>query len=71
MHDTKFPVGDFRNDYFRGTRKIDVQERVNHIWNDVKDTVDSRLEAALRYIISFGAVTTVIPGMRSEKKFIG
>ena len=70
MHDTKFPVGDFRNDYFRGTRKIDVQERVNHIWNDVKDTVDSRAEAALRYIISFGAVTTVIPGMRNERNLL-
>jgi aryl-alcohol dehydrogenase-like predicted oxidoreductase len=69
-HDTKFPVGDFRNDYFRGTRKIDVQERVEKIWSDVKDAVDSRAEAALRFAISFSAVTTVIPGMRSEKNLL-
>ena len=69
-HDTKFPVGDFRNDYFRGTRKIDVQERVDKIWEDVKDKTDSRAEAALRYVISFEAVTTVIPGMRSEKNLL-
>jgi aryl-alcohol dehydrogenase-like predicted oxidoreductase len=69
-HDTKFPVGDFRNDYFKGTRKIDVQERVDKIWEDVKDKTGSRAEAALRYVISFDAVTTVIPGMRSEKNLM-
>jgi aryl-alcohol dehydrogenase-like predicted oxidoreductase len=69
-HDTKFPVGDFRNDYFRGTRKIDVQERVNKIWADVKDSVDSRAEAALRYVISYNAVTTVIPGMRNQRNLL-
>jgi aryl-alcohol dehydrogenase-like predicted oxidoreductase len=69
-HDTVFPAGDFRNDYFRGTRKIDVQERVNKIWADVKDDADSMAEAALRYVISFPAVTTVIPGMRSEKNLL-
>ncbi len=69
-HNTKFPLGDFRNDYFRGTRKIDVQERVDKIWADVKDAADSRAEAALRFVISFNAVTTVIPGMRSEKNLL-
>lgn len=69
-HDTKFPVGDFRNDYFRGTRKIDVQERVDKIWEDVRDKTDSRAEAALRYVISYDTVTTVIPGMRSEKNLL-
>ena len=69
-YDTKFPLGDFRNEYFQGTRKIDVQERVNKIWADVKDSVDSRAEAALRYVISFDAVTTVIPGMRNERNLM-
>jgi len=70
IHTSTFPSGDFRNDYFRGTRKIDVQERVNRIWKDVKDNADSMAEAALRFTISFDAVTTVIPGMRSKKNLM-
>jgi len=64
---TDFPSGDWRNDYFRGKRKMDVKLRVDEIWNDVKDYTSSMSEAALRFIISFKAVTTVIPGMRKEK----
>ena len=64
---TEFPVGDFRNDYFKGKRKIDVKLRVDEIWNDVKMETDSMAEAALRFIISFDAITSVIPGMRKEK----
>lgn len=64
---TEFPVGDFRNDYFKGKRKIDVKLRVDEIWNDVKSETTSMSEAALRFIISFDAVTSVIPGMRKEK----
>lgn len=66
-HNTDFPSGDFRNNFFRGTRKIDVEERVEKIWDDVKDEVDSQAEAALRFTISFEHVTSVIPGMRNEK----
>ena len=64
---TDFPAGDWRNDYFRGKRKMDVKLRVDEIWNDVKGYTSSMSEAALRFIISFKAVTTVIPGMRKEK----
>jgi aryl-alcohol dehydrogenase-like predicted oxidoreductase len=64
---TDFPNGDWRNDYFRGKRKMDVKLRVDEIWKDVKGYTDSMSEAALRFIISFKAVTTVIPGMRKEK----
>ena len=64
---TEFPVGDFRNDYFRGKRKVDVKLRVDEIWKDVSGETDSLAEAALRFIISFDAVTSVIPGMRKEK----
>lgn len=69
-HDTEFPVGDFRNDYFRGKRKIDVQERTGKIWEDVKTEADSLAEAALRFVISFKEVTSVIPGMRKEKNLL-
>jgi aryl-alcohol dehydrogenase-like predicted oxidoreductase len=65
-HDTEFPVGDFRNDYFRGKRKIDAQERVDKIWEDVRGETETLAEASLRFIISFKEVTTVIPGMRKE-----
>ena len=67
---TNFPVGDFRNNYFRGNRKMEVKLRVDNIWNDVKGEVESMAEAALRYTISFDAVTSVIPGMRKEKNLL-
>ncbi len=67
---TDFPVGDFRNNYFQGNRKIEVKLRVDSIMNDVKNEVQSMAEAALRYIISFDAVTSVIPGMRKEKNLL-
>jgi aryl-alcohol dehydrogenase-like predicted oxidoreductase len=67
---TDFPVGDFRNNYFRGTRKVEVKLRVDSIMNDVKTEVSSMAEAALRYIISFDAITSVIPGMRKEKNLM-
>ena len=67
---TEFPVGDFRNDYFRGKRKVDVKLRVDEIWKDVQSESDSLAEAALRFIISFDAVTSVIPGMRKEKNLL-
>jgi aryl-alcohol dehydrogenase-like predicted oxidoreductase len=64
---TTFPLGDWRSNYFRERRKTDVKRRVDKIWGDVKDECSSSAEAALRYIISFNAVTSVIPGMRKEK----
>jgi aryl-alcohol dehydrogenase-like predicted oxidoreductase len=67
---THFPVGDFRNDYFRDKRKIDVKFRVDKIWNDVKDETSSMAEAALRFIISHDTVTSVIPGVRKEKNLL-
>lgn len=69
-HDTEFPVGDFRNDYFRGKIKIEIEERTGKIWEDVKTETESLAEAALRFVISFKEVTTVIPGMRKEKNLL-
>ena len=68
--ETEFPRGDFRNNYFRGDRKKEVDERVQLIWEDVKNETDSLAEAALRYLVSFPEVTSVIPGMRKEKNLI-
>lgn len=68
--ETTFPHGDWRNRYFLGERKTEVYNRVNKIWDDVKEETASMAEAALRYIISHNAVTSVIPGMRSEKNLL-
>jgi len=68
--ETQFQDGDFRARYFKGERKAQVRERVEKIWNDVKEETGSMVEAALRYIISFDAVTSVIPGMRTEKHLL-
>jgi aryl-alcohol dehydrogenase-like predicted oxidoreductase len=67
---TSFPVGDWRRSYFRDRRRLEVKLRVNEIWEDVKNECLSSAEAALRYIISFNQVTSVIPGMRSENSLM-
>ncbi len=63
--DTTFPEGDFRARYFRDDRKREVYERVQAIAADLGVTVADVPAAALRYVLSQGAVSTVIPGMRS------
>jgi aryl-alcohol dehydrogenase-like predicted oxidoreductase len=68
--DTEFPKGDFRNTYFAGDRKQQVWDRVQKIKIDAENYTESLAETALRYTISFDAVTTVIPGMRKEKNLL-
>jgi aryl-alcohol dehydrogenase-like predicted oxidoreductase len=65
--DTRFPEGDFRNDYFAGDRKRQVWERVNAIARDLDVPLERLPEIALRFCLSHPAVTTVIPGMRSPE----
>jgi len=67
---TIFPLGDWRSNYFRDIRKMDVKRRVDKIWEDVKPECSSPAEAALRFTISFKTVTSVIPGMRKEKNLM-
>ncbi len=62
-----FDEGDFRNHYFRGDRKQQVQDRVRAIVSELGVTEDEIAEVALRYILSHPAVSTVIPGMRSVR----
>jgi len=66
--DTEFPKGDWRNNYFRGDRKAEIAERVQKIKDDYNSECESVAECALRFTISFDAVTTVIPGMRSASR---
>ncbi len=68
--ETEFPPRDWRNNYFRGDRKTEVFNRVNSIWEDAQQENKTIAEAALRYLISFDEVTTVIPGMRREKNLL-
>ena len=65
--DTTFEESDFRSNYFRGDRKQQVYERVQKIASDLDITLDQMAETALRYVLSHGAVSTVIPGMRSVR----
>jgi aryl-alcohol dehydrogenase-like predicted oxidoreductase len=65
--DTEFPEGDFRNNYFRGDRLQQVDERVGAIVDELGISRDDLAEVALRYVLSHPAVSSVIPGMRSVR----
>lgn len=64
--ETTFPEGDFRAGYFKGDRKKQVVEHVQAICDEVGVSVDALPGLALRFCLSHPAVSTVIPGMRSE-----
>jgi aryl-alcohol dehydrogenase-like predicted oxidoreductase len=66
--ESTFPDGDFRHDYFSGERSLDkVDQRVRAILDDLGISREELPEVALRYVLSHPAVSTVIPGMRSER----
>lgn len=65
--DTKFPEGDFRNEYFAGSRKQEVWARVQEISRVASVKVDELPSLALRFCLSDPAVSTVIPGMRNAE----
>jgi aryl-alcohol dehydrogenase-like predicted oxidoreductase len=62
---TTFPDGDFRNGYFRGDRKAQVEQHVDAIVADLGIERDQLPEVALRFTLSQDAVSTTIPGMRT------
>lgn len=62
--ETKFAVGDFRQNYFGGERLKELVGRVDKLKKLLNDDVESIPEMALRYILSFEEVSTAIPGMR-------
>jgi len=61
---TKFPAGDFRNDYFAGNRKRQVWERTEALKRLLDGEAKSLPELALRFCLGPDEVSTVIPGMR-------
>ncbi len=62
--DTEFEEGDWRQSYFKGDRKREVFERTEALKFLTEDG-SSLAEAALRFVLSHPAVSSVIPGMRS------
>jgi aryl-alcohol dehydrogenase-like predicted oxidoreductase len=63
--DATFPEGDFRNAFFRGDRRAQVQRRVDNLAADLGIAHEQVPEMALRYVLAAPAVSTVIVGMRS------
>jgi aryl-alcohol dehydrogenase-like predicted oxidoreductase len=64
---TVFPDGDFRNNYFKGDRKVQIVDRVSKLMQAAGSEVQNTAELALRFTLSHPAVSTVIPGMRSTR----
>jgi aryl-alcohol dehydrogenase-like predicted oxidoreductase len=64
---TTFPDGDFRNEYFRGDRPAQVEQRVGALVAELGIELDELPDTALRYVLDHPAVSTVIAGMRSVR----
>jgi aryl-alcohol dehydrogenase-like predicted oxidoreductase len=63
--DTTFPPDDWRNEYFAGDRRRQVQERVTALADELGIGLEDLPECALRFVLSAPEVSTVIVGMRS------
>ena len=61
--DSRWPDGDFRNQYFPPARLAEAVDRVERLKAEVPAGM-TLSEMALRFILSHPAVSTVIPGMR-------
>ena len=64
---TTFPKDDFRNDYFRGDRRQQVEEHVRQLLECAQLEKSDLPAFALRFCLSWQAVSTVIPGMRKPQ----
>ncbi|WP_019009227.1 aldo/keto reductase [Deinococcus aquatilis] len=65
--DTTFPDGDWRNNYFGGDRKAELQPRLRAIEQALGISTAQLPETALRFVLAHEAVSTVIVGMRSVR----
>jgi aryl-alcohol dehydrogenase-like predicted oxidoreductase len=66
--DTTFEEGDFRRNYFAG-RMPEVLRRVDALRFLVGETgAETLAQAALKFCLSFSAISTVIPGMRKPSR---
>jgi len=62
--ETVFPDGDWRNRYFRDERRAEAGRRAKALEGLLGDEAATLPELALRFVLSRGEVSTVIPGMR-------
>ena len=65
--ETSFAPDDFRNVYFGGDRKAELQPKLRAIEQDLGISTEQLPETALRFVLSHPAVSTVIVGMRSVR----
>ncbi|WP_425146836.1 aldo/keto reductase [Deinococcus sp.] len=65
--ETAFEKDDFRNVYFGGNRKTELQPHLRAIESDLGISTAQLPETALRFVLSHPAVSTVIVGMRSVR----
>jgi len=63
--ESKFPEGDFRNNYFAGDRLERSVKRVEKIKTDIADSGLTLPQVALKFALAHPAVSTVIPGIRN------
>lgn len=62
-----FPDGDFRNRYFGGDRRAQVEQHVTALVDELGIGTDEIADVALRYVLDEPAVSTVIAGMRTVR----
>lgn len=65
--ETTFDAQDWRNMYFGGDRKQELQTHLRAIEEDLGISTAQLPETALRFVLSHPAVSTVIVGMRSVR----
>jgi aryl-alcohol dehydrogenase-like predicted oxidoreductase len=63
--DTEFPDGDFRNRYFGGDRRAQVEQHVTALADALGIGLAEVPALALRYVLAEQAVSTIIVGMRT------
>ncbi|HEY1848839.1 MAG TPA: aldo/keto reductase [Opitutaceae bacterium] len=62
---TTFPEGDFRRNYFAGDRLGRSVSRAGRVAETLRGSGYSLPQAAIKFALAHGAVSTVIPGMRT------
>lgn len=67
---TKFQPGDFRRDYFTPDRLQELDKRLKLLEPLITNDITNLPDLALRFILNFNEVSTVIPGMRKSKHVI-
>jgi aryl-alcohol dehydrogenase-like predicted oxidoreductase len=66
--DTTFPEGDFRRSYFQGDRLGRAVGRASRVAAALEGSGYTLPQAAIKFALAHGAVSTVIPGMRNPKQ---